>query len=338
MKEKAIRKINQQLFRTILPALLAALILIVPLFKFSQQNLWIRVVGYAGLYIILGLGLLIHVGFAGMFDLGFAAFYAIGAYTCALLASPRFNIHLPFLLVLLIAGALASLAGILICIPVLKLRGDYLGIVTLGFGEIVRMLLLNLKNITNGSQGIIQIDKPLIFGLDFNNSIYFYYFIFALVALLLFIFNRVINSRTGRAWLAMREDEDVAQMAGIDTSKYKLLAFALGAFIGGLGGAIFASWQGSIFPDNFNLNVSINILCVIILGGLGNQYGVILGAMALIALPDILRGFSDYRMILFSLLLIIMMILKPQGFLPRKPPKIEGSPTGQMEKENEVQP
>ncbi|MHB8806353.1 MAG: branched-chain amino acid ABC transporter permease [Anaerolineaceae bacterium] len=329
--------LDQKAFRTVLPALISVIILSIPLFNFPQQNLWIRIIGYAGLYIILGLGLLVHVGLAGMFDLGFAAFYAIGAYTCAFLASPHFNLHLPFLAVILIAGSLAAIIGVLICIPVLKLRGDYLGIVTLGFGEIVRMLLMNLTDITNGSQGIIQIDKPNIFGISFSNGTYFYYFIFALIALLLFLLNRIINSRTGRAWLAMREDEDVAQMSGIDTSKYKLLAFAIGAFVGGLGGAIFASWQGSIFPDNFNMSVSINILCVIILGGLGNHFGVILGAMALIALPDILRGFSDYRMIIFGLLLIIMMILRPQGFLPRKAPQFEGKSSSSPDHEKEVQ-
>ncbi len=336
-KETLFTKLDQKFLRTVLPALISVVILSIPLFSFPQQNLWIRIIGYAGLYIILGLGLLVHVGLAGMFDLGFAAFYAIGAYTCAFLASPHFNLHLPFLVVILIAGAFAATVGVLICIPVLKLRGDYLGIVTLGFGEIIRMLLMNLSDITNGSQGIMQIDKPLILGVNFSDSTYFYYFIFALVAILLFLLNRVIHSRTGRAWLAMREDEDVAQMSGIDTSKYKLLAFAIGAFIGGLGGAIFASWQGSIFPDNFNMSVSINILCVIILGGLGNHFGVILGAIALIALPDILRGFSDYRMIIFGLLLIIMMILRPQGFLPRKAPQFEGSSSNSPDNEKEVQ-
>ncbi len=315
--------INKPAVRITFTAIVSSLLLVMPLLTFPQKNLWIRIIGYAGLYIILGLGLLIHVGFAGMFDLGFAAFYAIGAYTFAFLASPHFGIHIPFWIVIFIAGFIAAIAGILICIPVLKLRGDYLGIVTLGFGEIVRMLLMNLTDITNGSQGIIGLDKPNLFGLVFNKGVHFYYLIFVICAILLFLVKRMINSRTGRAWLAMREDEDVAQLTGINTSKYKLLAFAIGAFIGGLGGAIFASWQGSIFPSSFNMTVSINILCVIILGGLGNQYGVILGAMALIALPDILRGFSDYRMIIFGLLLIVMMILRPQGFLPRKPPVIE---------------
>lgn len=329
---------NKPFVRTILITLASAALLSLPLLDFPQKNLWVRIIGYAGLYIILGMGLLVHVGFAGMFDLGFAAFYAMGAYTYAFLASPHFDIHLSFWIVLLIAGSLAALVGTLVCIPVLKLRGDYLGIVTLGFGEIVRMLLMNLTKITNGSQGIIGLDKPNLFGIEFSKGTHFYYLIFAVIILLLFLLNRLIKSRTGRAWLAMREDEDVAQMSGINTSKYKLLAFAIGAFIGGLGGAIFASWQGSIFPDNFNMNVSINILCLIILGGLGNQYGVILGAMALIALPDILRGFSDYRMLIFGLLLIIMMILRPQGFLPRKPPKLENSKSNLDETQEEVRP
>jgi len=328
---------NKPAVRNILITLALAALLSLPLFDFPQKNLWVRIIGYAGLYIILGMGLLVHVGFAGMFDLGFAAFYAIGAYTYAFLASPHFNIHLPFWIVILIAGSIAAVIGTLVSIPVLKLRGDYLGIVTLGFGEIVRMLLMNLTKITNGSQGIIGLDKPTLFGIVFNKGVHFYYLIFVVIVILLILLNRIIHSRTGRAWLAMREDEDVAQMSGINTSKYKLLAFAIGAFIGGLGGAIFAAWQGSIFPDNFNMNVSINILCLIILGGLGNQYGVILGAMALIALPDILRGLSDYRMLIFGLLLIIMMILRPQGFLPRKPPQLENSDSKPTTKQEEVQ-
>lgn len=305
-------------------AILAAALITMPLLNFAQKALWVRIIGYAGLYIILGLGLLIHVGFAGMLDLGYAAFYAIGAYTMAFLASPHFGLHLSFWVVLLIGGCVAAVVGALISIPVLKLRGDYLAIVTLGFGEISRMLIMNLKPITNGSQGIIQIDKPVFFGIVFNQGVYFYYLIMVLIVVLVFLVTRLIKSRVGRAWLAMREDEDVAELSGINTAAYKLLAFALGAFIGGVGGVIFASWQGSIFPDNFNLMVSINTLCLIILGGLGNQFGVILGALALIALPDMLRGFSDYRMILFALLLITMMIVRPQGFLPRRPPKLEG--------------
>jgi branched-chain amino acid transport system permease protein len=258
-----------------------------------------------------------------MLDLGFAAYYGIGAYTYALLASPRFGIHVTFWGMLLVGGIVAALAGALISIPVLRLRGDYLAIVTLGFGEITRLLLLNVKGLTNGSQGVIGIDKPVLFGMVFNTGTHFYYLIFVLIVLFTFLTNRLIHSRIGRAWLAIREDEDVAEISGVNTVRYKLLAFVLGAFIGGLGGVVFASWQGSIFPDNFNLMASINVLCLIILGGLGNQYGVIIGALALIALPDLLRGFSDYRMLIFGILLVVMMIVKPNGFLPRVPPRLE---------------
>jgi len=299
-----------------------------PMLDFPQKALWVRIIGYAGLYILLGMGLLIHVGLAGMLDLGFAAFYAIGAYTYTFLASTHFNLHVSFWLAMPFAGLVAALAGVLICFPVLRLRGDYLAIVTLGFGEIVRLLALNLTTVTNGSQGIIYIDKPVLFGIQFTEGYHFYYLIFILILLFVFLMNRLVKSHIGRAWMAMREDEDVAQMSGINTTSYKLLAFALGAFMGGLGGAIFASWQGSIFPDNFNLMVSINVLCLIILGGLGNIYGVIIGAIGLIALPDILRGLSDYRMIIFGILLIVMMIVRPQGFLPRRPPKLETQAVG----------
>jgi branched-chain amino acid transport system permease protein len=304
-------------------AVLSAAVLVMPILNFPQKNLWVRILGYAGLYILLGLGLLIHVGFTGMLDLGYAAYYGIGAYVCAFLSSNQFGIHLPFWLLLFIGGLAAAVVGALVCIPVLRLRGDYLAIVTLGFAEITRLLLLNLKGLTNGPQGIIGIDKPNLFGMVFRTGTHFYYLIFVLILLFVFLTNRLIHSRTGRAWLAMREDEDVAEMSGINTTFYKLLAFGLGAFIGGLGGVVFASWQGSIFPDNFNLMASINVLCLIILGGLGNQYGVIIGALALIALPDFLRGFSEYRMLVFGILLIVMMILKPEGFLPRVPPKLE---------------
>jgi branched-chain amino acid transport system permease protein len=169
------------------------------------------------------------------------------------------------------------------------------------------------------------IDKPVLGDLVFKTGTHFYYLIFVLIVLFVLLTNRLVKSRTGRAWMAIREDEDVAEMSGVNTTRYKVLAFAAGAFLGGLGGAIFASWQGSIFPDNFNLMASINILCLIILGGLGNVYGVVIGALALIALPDMLRGLSDFRMLIFGMLLIIMMILKPEGFLSRTPPKLESA-------------
>jgi branched-chain amino acid transport system permease protein len=315
--------------------LLGAFLLVLPFLHISNSNLWIRILGYAGLYILLGLGLLIHVGYAGLLDLGFAAYFGIGAYLYALLASPFFNIHISFWLMLVIGGLAAALVGVLISIPVLRLRGDYLAIVTLGFGEIVRILILNLKGLTNGSQGLMRIDKPIFFGIKFTTGTHFYYLIIVLIILFVFLTNRLIKSRIGRAWLAIREDEDVAQISGVNTIWYKLLAFALGAFIGGVGGVVFAGWQGSIFPDNFNLMASINVLCLIILGGLGNQYGVILGALGLMALPDLLRGFSDYRMLVYGILLIVMMILKPNGFLPRIPPKLEKRTCGSASTEKD---
>jgi branched-chain amino acid transport system permease protein len=293
-----------------------ALILALPLFNFQQRAFWVRIIGYTGLYIILGLGLNVVVGLAGLLDLGYVAFYAIGAYTYGLLASAQFGIHLSFWTVLPFAALLAAFAGILLGIPVLRMRGDYLAIVTLGFGEIIRMLVTNLTGLTNGSQGLIGIDSPYLFGLELKTSTHFYYLIFVFVLLAIFFTHRLDLSRFGRSWGAMREDEDVAQMAGINTTRYKLLAFAVGALMGGLGGAIFSAWQGSIFPDNFNLMVSINVLCLIIIGGMGSIPGVIIGSFALITLPDILREFSDYRLLLFGFLLVVMMIARPEGFIP----------------------
>ncbi len=306
-----------------LVAIFVIALLVMPMLDFQQKPFWVRVIGFTGLYIILGLGLNIVVGFAGLLDLGYVAFYAIGAYTYGLLASGHFDIHLSFWLVLPLAGLLASLAGVLLGIPVLRMRGDYLAIVTLGFGEIIRILLNNLREFTNGSQGVVGIDDPVLFGLRMDSGTHFYYMIFILVVLVAFVATRLTHSRIGRAWDAMREDEDVAEMMGINTTLYKLLAFGSGALIGGLGGAIFSAWQGSIFPDNFNLFVSINVLSLIIIGGIGSIPGVIIGAVALITLPDILRQFSEYRMLLFGLLLVVMMVARPEGFIPSQRRKME---------------
>lgn len=294
-----------------------------PLLNFPQTTYWVRVVGYTGLYIILGLGLNVVVGFAGLLDLGYVAFYAIGAYTFALLAGGHFDIHLSFWLIFPIAGLLASLAGMLLGLPVLKMRGDYLAIVTLGFGEIIRLLATNLTGFTNGAQGLYNLDSPSLFGFELKTGTHFYYLIYILVLIIFFIVNRLDKSRIGRAWVAIREDEDVAQMMGVNTTFYKLLAFATGALIGGLGGSVFAAWQGSIFPDNFNLFVSINVLCLIIIGGMGSIPGVIIGSFALIALPDILREFANYRLLLFGLLLVVMMIARPEGFIPSRRRQLE---------------
>lgn len=298
-------------------------ILVMPMIGFQQRAFWVRVVGFTGLYIVLGLGLNVVVGFAGLLDLGYVAFYAIGAYTYGLLASGHFGIHISFWIVLPIAALLAAFAGVLLGIPVLRMRGDYLAIVTLGFGEIIRILLNNLKNLTNGSQGVVGIDDPVLFGMEMDTGTHFYYLVFILLVVVVFVVNRLNHSRLGRSWIALREDEDVAEMMGINTTAAKLFAFGTGAFIGGLGGAIFAAWQGSIFPDNFNLMVSINVISLIIIGGIGSIPGVIIGSVALITLPDILRQFSDYRMLLFGFLLIVMMIARPEGFIPSRRRKLE---------------
>jgi branched-chain amino acid transport system permease protein len=203
------------------------------------------------------------------------------------------------------------------------MRGDYLAIVTLGFGEIIRILLNNLRELTHGSQGIVGIDNPYFFGLELKTGTHFYYMIFIFLPIVIFVVNRLYHSRLGRSCIALREDEDVAEMMGINTTAAKLFAFGTGAFIGGLGGAIFAAWQSSIFPGNFNLMVSINVICLIIIGGIGSIPGVIIGSVALITLPDILRQFSDYRMLLFGFLLIVMMIARPEGFIPSRRRKLE---------------
>jgi len=309
--------------RWVVVLIACAALLALPAIDFAQRAYWVRVVGYAGLYIILGLGLNVVVGFAGLLDLGYVAFYAIGAYTYALLAGGQFDIHLSYWLILPIAGLVAAVAGVLLGLPVLRMRGDYLAIVTLGFGEIIRLLATNLTGLTNGSQGLYDLDKPLLFGMELKTGTHFYYMIFVLLLIVVFLTFRLDRSRIGRAWVAIREDEDVAQMMGVNTTFYKLLAFGIGALIGGLGGSVFAAWQGSIFPDNFNLFVSINVLCLIIIGGMGSIPGVVIGSFALIALPDILRQFRDYRLLLYGLLLVIMMVVRPEGFIPSRRRQLE---------------
>ncbi|MBN1266081.1 MAG: hypothetical protein JXA25_11350 [Anaerolineales bacterium] len=301
---------------------LAAVLVLFPQLPLQRSAFWIRVLAYSCLYIILGLGLNIVVGFSGLLNLGYVAFYAIGAYTYALLASDFFDFHVSFWVVLFIGSALAALAGVLLSFPLLHLRGDYLAIVTLGFGEIVRILATNLTDLTNGSQGLIGIDSPVFFGFELKSGEHFYYLLLVVLVLVTFLTYRLNNSRIGRAWTAIREDEVVAQGMGVNTTWYKLLAFTIGAAIGGLGGVIFSAWQGSIFPDNFNLMVSVNVLCLIIIGGMGSIPGVILGGIILIAIPDVLREFSNYRMLLYGLLLVIMMIARPEGFIPSRRQKL----------------
>jgi branched-chain amino acid transport system permease protein len=286
-------------------------------------NYWTQILGDIGIYVILGLGLNVVVGFAGLLDLGYVAFYAMGAYGYALMASPQFGLHIPFWVMLPACVALAAGGGTLLGIPVLRMRGDYLAIVTLGFGEIIRILLNNMDAITNGPRGLLRIDPPWVGPWVIDTPARWYYVILCGILLSAFVADRLNNSRIGRAWIAMREDQDAAAVMGIDILKYKLLAFSIGASFAGIGGAVFAARQGSIFPENFSLMVSINVLCLIIIGGMGSIPGVILGAVALIGVPEFLREVQQYRMLAFGALLVLMMIFRPTGFIPSARRKME---------------
>jgi branched-chain amino acid transport system permease protein len=281
---------------------------------------WNYTVGTVGIYVMLGLGLNIVVGMAGLLDLGYAAFFAIGAYTVALLTAPEpHGVMANFWLVLPLGIVLASVAGVMLGIPVLRMRGDYLAIVTLGFGEIIRVLLKSdtLTSFTGGPQGVRAVGGPSIFGFRADDKFYVYLIILG-IALVAFVTNRLQHSRVGRAWMAMREDEDVAEAMGIYTLKYKLLAFAIGAGFAGLGGAIFAARNKYANPEDFALLASVNVLSLVIIGGMGSIPGIILGALVLKGLPEILRQLEDYRMLAFGALLIVMMILRPEGLWPSK--------------------
>lgn len=273
-----------------------------------------------GLFILMALGLNIVVGFAGLLDLGYVAFFAIGAYTMGVLTSTEFVYHIQwsFWEALPVAVLAAIAAGVLLGIPVLRIRGDYLAIVTLGFGEIIRLLATSdlLKPWLGDGLGLHGIPKPIIGSLEFTASPQLYYLVLAGCLLVFFVSRRVKNSRIGRAWIAVREDEDVAQAMGIDTVKTKLLAFGMGAAFGGLSGAIFASKLQTIYPTSFNLLISINVLSVIIIGGMGSIPGVLVGALALVGLPELLREFSDFRLMLYGAVLVVMMLLRPEGLLP----------------------
>jgi branched-chain amino acid transport system permease protein len=308
---------------------------------------WVRILDFALLYIMLAVGLNIVVGYAGLLDLGYIAFYAVGAYLYALLASPHFGVHLPFWLLLPLGAVVAGMFGVLLGAPTLKLRGDYLAIVTLGFGEIIRIFLNNLNapvNITNGPQGVTLIDPVAIGGLSFGRSqtlfgvaipgLYLYYYLFLLLAAAIILVSvRLENSRIGRAWVAIREDEVAAEAMGINTRNVKLLAFAMGASFGGIAGGLFAGFQGFISPESFNLFESIIVLCMLVLGGMGNIPGVVLGAILLTTFPEALRYLgelqqllfggvlvdpADLRMLLFGLALVLIMIFRPAGLLPSR--------------------
>jgi len=285
---------------------------------------WNYVAGTVGLYVILGLGLNMIVGLSGQLVLGYIAFFAIGAYSVALTNSAvPHNLMWGFWPALLLGVALAALAGVLLGLPLMRLRGDYLAIVTLGFGEIIRILLKSdiLTSFTGGPRGIQNISGPTLFGRAFNSDIQFTYLITAAVLLAAFIYNRLQYSRAGRAWLSIREDETVARATGVNTTRYKLLALALGTAFAGLAGAIFASRNQFTGPEEHSLMASINVLCLIIVGGMGNIPGTILGAFALKGLPEILREFANYRLLTFGALLVVMMLSRPNGMIPSRRPK-----------------
>jgi branched-chain amino acid transport system permease protein len=340
--------------------LVAAFVVAAPLLiGAAGGNYWVRVLDFAMLYVMLALGLNVVVGFAGLLDLGYIAFYAVGAYTAALLSSPHLTnnfewiaqafpggLHLPFFLIVPVAMALAALFGILLGAPTLRLRGDYLAIVTLGFGEIVRIFMNNLDrplNITNGPQGVTGIDPVTVAGFNLSQthtifgmslpSVYMYYYLFVICALfVIWVCTRLQHSRIGRAWAAIREDEIAAKAMGINTRNVKLLAFAMGASFGGLSGAMFGAFQGFVSPESFTFWESIVVLACVVLGGMGHIPGVILGAVLLAVFPEFLRSTMSplqhalfgheviatevIRQGLYGLAMVVIMLYRSEGLWP----------------------
>ena len=335
----------------------AILALILPLVLQSFGNAWVRIADMALIYVMLALGLNIVVGFAGLLDLGYVAFFAVGAYTYGLMASPQLTdafpaiaamfpegLHMPLWLILPVGAAVAGVFGMLLGAPTLKLRGDYLAIVTLGFGEIIRVFLNNLDhpvNITNGPKGLNQIDSLKFFGIDLGRpltignfeiaSVSLYYYLFlVLVVLSVVICHRMELSRVGRAWMAIREDEIAAKAMGINTRNMKLLAFGAGATFGGVSGTLFAAFQGFVSPESFSLMESVMIVAMVVLGGIGHLPGVILGAVLLSALPEVLRYLAGplqamtggrldsaiLRQLLIAVAMIVIMLMRPRGLWP----------------------
>jgi branched-chain amino acid transport system permease protein len=327
-------------------ALVAIALGVLPFVAALAGQAWVRILNFAMIYTMLALGLNIVVGFAGLLDLGYIAFYAVGAYTYALLSSPQFGIHLPFWVILPIGAGIACLFGVLLGAPTLKLRGDYLAIVTLGFGEIIRIFLNNLNapiNFTHGPQGINLIDPFRFGGFSFASTQTFlgitftgpqkYYYMLLLLTIAVIIVNlRLQNSRLGRAWEAIREDEVAAKAMGINTRNVKLLAFAMGASFGGIAGAVFSATQQFISPESFGLFESIIVLAMVVLGGMGNIPGVILGAVLLTLLPEVLRYTMEplqmglfgrvlidaetIRLLVFGVALVAIMLFRPAGLWP----------------------
>jgi branched-chain amino acid transport system permease protein len=293
------------------------LLLVLPLFLGTYLS---EVINNVGIFILMGLGLNIVVGFAGLLDLGYVAFFAIGSYTMAALTTQGELgiVGMTFWQALPISVLFSAIAGIILGVPVLRMRGDYLAIVTLGFGEIIRILALSdlLKPLIGGAQGVLRIPKPPFGSITLVQPEQFYYIVLAGVLIAWFVSSRLSESRLGRQWMAMREDEDVAEAMGIRLVTTKLLAFGVGAAFSGLAGALFASKLTSIFPHSFKLEISINVLSLIIIGGIGSLPGVVIGAFILVGLPELLREFAEYRLLMYGALLVVMMLAKPEGFIP----------------------
>jgi len=296
---------------TLILSVLAVALVFPHIFSTYQTNIMIT----ALMYVVLGLGLNIVVGLAGLLDLGFVAFYAVGAYSYALL---HLHFDIGFWIALPIGGFLAAMFGIVLGFPVLRLRGDYLAIVTLGFGEIIRLVLENWGEFSQGPSGISSIARPGFFGIELSlNSaiIYIYYLMIIAIIITIFVVNRLQDSRLGRAWIALREDEIACQAMGIDKRKTKLVAFSLGAFWAGIVGVVFAAKTTFINPASFTFLESAIILSIVVLGGMGSIVGVIVGAFILILMPEYLRALSEYRMLAFGAVLVMMMVFRPQGMI-----------------------
>jgi branched-chain amino acid transport system permease protein len=318
---------RRRLFNATSLMLLAVALAVLPLLIGSTLS---QVLGQVGVFLLMGLGLNIVVGYAGLLDLGYVAFFATGAYVTALftganlvtsigdLVPPAFVVDLNFYLALPIVVVVTALIGVLIGAPVLRLRGDYLAIVTLGFGEIARVVLQSswLQRYTGGPQGLRDVTDAAIGGIGFRDPQPFYYLVLAFCAVAIFVSYRLADSRVGRAWNAMREDELAAEAMGVSTIKYKLLAFAMGAAVGSLSGMLFGVQIGSLAPASFTILVSITVLAVVILGGMGSIPGVVVGTLLLIGLPGLLDEFEEYRLLIYGAALIMVMVLRPQGLVP----------------------
>ncbi|OSZ68064.1 ABC transporter ATP-binding protein [Hydrogenophaga sp. IBVHS2] len=353
---------NNQTGKLVVFFIAAVALLALPLvLQATGSNSWVRILDIALLYVLLALGLNIVVGYAGLLDLGYIAFFAVGAYLFALLGSPHLSdtfpaikaafpdgIHYNIWLVMLVAAAVAGVVGMILGAPTLKLRGDYLAIITLGFGEIIRIFLLNMDrpvNITNGPKGISQIDTITVFGVDLGKrleidlfgfsytfqpvTLYYYLFLF-FVVLAIVLSYRLQDSRIGRAWMAIREDEIAAKAMGLNTRNLKLLAFGMGATFGGISGVLFASFQRFVSPESFSLMESVMVVAMVVLGGIGHIPGVVLGALLLAGLPELLRHVAHpltamtdgrlapeiLRQLLIALAMVVVMLIRPKGLWP----------------------